>query len=155
MTGDAGFLRPGKKGALWAIGVGGVVAGVLDLTQACVLFGWDIPLAIAGGLVGQGAFKGGVGMYVLGVSLHFFIALSAAAIYYGVSRRLEFMAEHWVVCGLFFGGAVEMVMTLVVLPLSALHGRGPYELRDLIQGLLVHMAVVGLPIAYSLRRFGR
>ena len=53
------------------------------------------------------------------------------------------------------GGAVEEVMNIVVLPLSALHARGPYELRDLIQGLAVHMIVVGLPISYSIRRFAK
>lgn len=94
-------------------------------------------------------------MYVLGVFLHFFIACSAAAIYYAASRRLGFLMEHALVCGLFFGIAVELVMSLVVLPLSALHARGPYELHDLIQGLLVHMVVVGLPISFSVRRFGR
>ncbi len=50
-------------------------------------------------------------------------------------------------CGLFYGAAVEEVMNLIVLPLSALHARGPYHLHDLIQGLLVHMVVVGLPIS--------
>ena len=44
-------------------------------------------------------------------------------------------------------------MNLVVLPLSALHARGPYKLHDLILGLLVHMVVIGLPISYSVRRF--
>lgn len=43
---------------------------------------------------------------------------------------------------------------LIVLPLSALYARGPYKLRDLILGLLVHMVVVGLPISFSIRRFG-
>jgi len=57
--------------------------------------------------------------------------------------------------GLFFGAAVEEVMNLVVLPLSALHARGPYGLQDLILGLLVHVTVVGLPIAYSVRRFAK
>jgi hypothetical protein len=65
-----------KKGALWAIGVGGLIAGTLDLLQASILFGWDIPLSIAGGLLGQQAFHGGVPVYLLGVLLHFFIALS-------------------------------------------------------------------------------
>jgi len=46
-------------------------------------------------------------------------------------------------------------MRLIVLPLSALHARGPYQLDDLIQGLLVHMVVVGLPISYSVRRFAK
>jgi hypothetical protein len=144
-----------KPNALLAIGVGGLVAGALDLTQACILFGWDIPLAIAAGLIGRQAFHGGAGTYVLGVCLHFIIACSAAAVYYAASRKLEFMTEHPIVCGLFFGAAVDEVMNLVVLPLSALHARGPYKLYDLILGLFVHMIVIGLPIAYSVRRFAR
>lgn len=94
-------------------------------------------------------------MYVLGVLLHFFIAFSITAIYYGASRRLTFMTEHPLVCGLFFGMAVELVMSLVVLPLSALHARGPYQLDGLLLGLIVHMIVIGLPVAYSVRRFAK
>jgi hypothetical protein len=142
-----------RQDAVWAIAVGGVTAGTLDLLQACILFGWDIPLAIAGGLLGPKAFQGGVGTFVLGVCLHFFIACSWATIYYAASRRLSFLTEHPLVCGLFFGAAVEEVMNLVVLPLCALHARGPYQLKDLILGLLVHMIVIGLPIAFSVSRF--
>jgi hypothetical protein len=147
--------RSAKRSALLAIAAGGLAAGALDLTQACILFGWRIPLVIAGGLLGPQATHGGPATYLLGVFLHFFIALSAAAIYYAASRRLTFLREHPLVCGLFFGAAVEEVMNLIVLPLSALHAKGPYELHDLIQGLLVHMVVVGLPISYSIRRFAK
>jgi len=155
MTGDSVPSPLAKRNALLAIAVGGLTAGALDLTQACILFGWDIPLVIAGGLLGRQAFHGGAGTYVLGVFLHFFIACSAAAIYYAASRELVFLTEFPLVCGLFFGAAVQEVMNLVVLPLSALHARGPYKLHDLILGLLVHMVVIGLPISYSVRRFAR
>jgi hypothetical protein len=155
MTGDSAPRPSGKRNALLAIGVGGVIAGTLDLLQACTLFGWDVPLAIAAGLLGRQAFQGGVGTYILGVLLHFFIALSAATTYYAASRRLGFLTEHPLVCGLFFGMAVDLVMNLVVLPLSALHARGPYKLHDLILGLLVHMVVIGLPISFSVRRFAK
>jgi hypothetical protein len=138
-----------------AIAAGGVVAGTLDLTQAIILFGKNVPLAIAAGLLGPRAFQGGAGIYILGVLLHFFIACSAAAIYYAVSRKLRFLTEYPVVCGLFFGAAVEVVMTLVVLPLSALHAIGPYTYRELVSGFLVHMVVVGLPISFSMWRFAR
>jgi len=153
--GDTAPRPAGKRNALLAIAVGGGIAGALDLTQAMILFGWDIPLAIAGGLLGRQAFDGGVGTYVLGVALHFFIACSAAAVYYAASLRLGFLKEHPLVCGLFFGAAVQEVMNLVVLPLSALHARGPYKLHDLILGLLVHMVVVGLPISFSVRWFAK
>jgi len=144
-----------QRNALLAIGVGGLIGGTLDLTQACILFGWDIPLAIAAGLLGRQALHGGAATYVLGVLLHFFIALSFAAFYYSASRKLTFLKEHPLVCGLAYGAGVEEVMNLVVLPLSALHARGPYELHDLILGLLVHMVVIGLPISYSVRRFAK
>ena len=144
-----------KGNAFLAIAVGGSIAGTLDLTQACILFGWDIPLVIAGSLLGKQAFHGGAGTYVLGVMLHFFIAFSVTAIYYLASRRLRFLTEHPLVCGLFYGAAVQEVMNLVVLPLSALRSRGPYELHDLILGLLVHMVVIGLPVSFSVRKFAR
>jgi len=155
MTADTGPGPLGKRNALLAIAVGGGIAGTLDLLQACMLFEWDIPLVIAGGLLGRQAFQGGVGTYVLGVVLHFFIACSAAAVYYGASRKLVFLKEHPLVCGLFFGAAVEDVMRFIVLPLSALHAKGPYKLHDLILGLVVHMVVVGLPISFSVRRFAK
>jgi len=47
------------------------------------------------------------------------------------------------------------VMNLIVLPLSAIHFRGPYELGGLILGLLVHMFCVGLPISFSVQRLAK
>jgi hypothetical protein len=155
MTADSASQPLGKKNALLAIAAGGVIAGALDLTQACILFGWHIPLLITGGLLGPQAAHGGIATYILGVLLHFFIAFSAAGVYYAASRRLAFLKEHQLVCGLYFGATVEVVMGYVVLPLSALHARGPYELHDVLQGLLVHMVVVGLPISFSVRRFAK
>jgi hypothetical protein len=51
--------------------------------------------------------------------------------------------------------AVELVMSYIVLPLSALHSKGPYDLHDVIQGLVAHMVFIGLPVAYSVRRFAK
>jgi hypothetical protein len=41
-------------------------------------------------------------------------------------------------------------MNLIVLPLCAYHFTGPYQFRGLLQGLLVHMFIIGLPISFSL-----
>jgi hypothetical protein len=146
---------PPKNTAVLAIVSGGVLAGMVDILQACILFGWNIPLVIAAGVLGKAAFQGGAGTYALGLFLHFFIALSAAAIYYAASRRLLYLREGWLVCGLFFGAAVDQVMRLIVLPLSALHSNGPYTRSDLLLGMGVHMVTVGLPIAYCVSRFTR
>ena len=64
----------------------------------------------------------------------------------------EFLKEHFLVCGMFYGIAVFLVMNLIVLPLCAFHYTGPYQLRGLLQGLIVHMLIIGLPIAYCLKK---
>jgi hypothetical protein len=155
VSGTPSGTLSGKRSPLVAIAAGGLIAGTLDLTQAFILFGRRVPLVIAAGLFGRPAFHGGPATYALGVLLHFFIATSVTAIYYAASRKLRFFVEHPLVCGLFYGMAVESVMNLVVLPLSALHARGPYELKDLLLGYVVHMTVIGLPVAYSVRRFAK
>jgi len=57
------------------------------------------------------------------------------------------------VCGLFYGIAVFLVMNLIVLPLSAIHFRGPFQYVGLVRGILIHMFFIGLPIAWSVRRY--
>lgn len=133
--------------------VGGAIAGTLDLTSAFITFGANVPRAIAGGLLGRSAFQSTSPLvWALGVILHFTIAFSAATIYCLASRRLLFLRDHWLVCGMFYGIAVFLFMTLVVLPLSALHSAGPYQWRGLVQGIVVQMLIIGLPISFSLRK---
>ena len=130
--------------------VGGFAAGLLDLIAAFITMGWGIPRGIAGGLIGAQARHGGVAIWVLGVLIHFFIAFSAAAIYCASSIKLDFLRDHPLVCGLFYGIAIFLFMNLVVLPLSALHATGPYEYSELIQGLIISMFIIGIPISVSL-----
>jgi hypothetical protein len=139
---------------LLSIVVGGGIAGILDLTSAFITFGWRVPRGIASGLLGPRAFQGGVGTWILGVVLHFTIALSAAAIYCLASRKLPFLREHFLVCGLFYGIAIYLVMQLVVLPLSAFPLKNAGITRAaLTQGLLVHMFIIGLPISFGAWKF--
>jgi len=139
-----------KKRTLLAVIIGGLTAGAFDLTSAFISFGWGTPRAIASGLLGSSAFQGGTATWLLGVALHFFIALSAAAIYCVASWKLEFLRQHFVVSGMFFGIAIYLVMNLIVLPLSAVPFKvGPFTVHAMIQGLLVHMILIGLPISAS------
>jgi hypothetical protein len=141
-----------RRNWLAPIVVGGMAAGALDATAAFITSGGRMPLGIASGLLGARAFGGGVGTWILGLALHFFITLCAAAVYWLASRRMEFLRSHFLVCGLFYGIAVYLFMNLVVLPLSALpHPVGPFTVAALYAGLLVHMFLVGLPISSSVR----
>src|SRR5690349_11192082 len=118
MTGDSATWAL-RGNTLSAIGVGGIVAGALDLGQAIVLFGPTVIPVIAAGLLGSArTADAGAAIYALGTFLHFFICVSAAAVYYIASRRLVFLKEHPIVCGLAYGAAVELVMLTIILPLS-------------------------------------
>ena len=120
-----------KQSLLVPILAGGLVAGSLDLTAAFVTFGWGAPRAIAAGLLGMQALHGGPGTWMLGVLLHYLIAYLAATVYCVASRRLEFLRPYFLLCGMFYGIAVYLVMNLIVLPVSGLHAAGPYQLRGL------------------------
>ncbi len=147
--------RSEKERALLAIVVGGVVAGTVDIFYAGLCYGWDLILAISAGLVGLKALRvGGFGYYALGLLLHFFISLTFAAFYYVSSRNWTFLRDAWIVCGLAYGAAVQIVMMYLVLPfLTVTHPHGPYELNEVLVGLAAHMVVIGLPISYSTRLF--
>jgi hypothetical protein len=145
-----------KRAAL-AIGMGGLVAGTIDIAQALILFGWQVPLGISAALIGGHAVRAGplVPLWILGLILHYGIATTWTAAFYVASRHLPFMTEHPLVCGLLYGIVVELCMSYIVLPLSALHAAGPYQLKSILLGLSVHMITVGLPIAYTVRYFTR
>jgi hypothetical protein len=142
-----------KSVAIRPILAGGIAAGAMDLAAAYVIFGWRVPWRIARGLVGAPAEQGGVALYILGIALHFFIATSAAAVYYAASRKLRFLRESFIVCGMSYGVGVYLVMNLIVLPLSAYHSSAPIPRGAMVQGMLVHMFCVGLPIAIGVRRY--
>jgi hypothetical protein len=143
------------RDAVLAIVVGGIAAGTIDILYAGFCYGWDLILAISAGLVGLKVLKvGGFGYYALGLLLHFLISLAFAAFYYVSSRKWTFLRDSWIVCGLAYGAAVQIVMMYIVLPfLTVTHPHGPYELSEVLIGLGAHMVAIGLPIAYSVHRF--
>jgi hypothetical protein len=140
---------------------GGLIAGTMDLTAACVaawLRGGVAPVrvmqSVASGLIGAASFTGGARTAVLGVALHFLIATVATAVFYFASRKLFFLLEQPITAGLLYGVAVYAFMNFVVLPLSAVAQR-PATLSGRIIGLLIIMFFIGLPIAVIVRRFAR
>jgi hypothetical protein len=149
-----------SSSAVLAIFWGGVACGVFDITQAMVAFYLQSGLkpvtvlqSVASGLLGRASFQGGIKTAVLGAFLHFFIAFSWAAIYYLASRRLLFMTEKTVIAGLIYGEFVWIVMTFVVLPLSAIHRWPTWSKASIITGPIDHMFLVGLPIALAVKRW--
>lgn len=146
---------------LQPIFLGGLIAGTLDLTAACV-YAWlranvspiTVFQAIASGVLGRESFTGGAKTAVLGVALHFLIATVATAVFYIVSRKWLFLVERPIVAGLLYGIPVYLVMNFVVLPLSQVQMR-PQPISVRIINLVILMFCIGLPIALIVRRFAR
>ena len=134
---------------------GGGVGGILDITFAAIrtvqLSGTvgRMLRGIAAGLLGRGVLDGGWGYALLGLGLHFFIALSAATTYYVASRWLRFLVARPWICGPVFGALWWLMMNRIVLPLSALHTSPPFTWP----GFLAVTLLVGLPVALATNRF--
>ena len=71
----------------------------MDILWVCIHDGWDIPLYIAAGLLGQAVVHGGAAIWTLGMVLHFFIAVIWASVYYVASRKLPFLTEYPFISG--------------------------------------------------------
>lgn len=140
--------------------LGGLIAGTLDITGACVV-SWlragvspiRVFQSVASGLLGAASSTGGARTAALGLALHFLIATVWTVVFYFASRKLRFMVARPVTIGLLYGVVVYLFMNFVVIPLSAVPRRGPPPLSGRIIGLLVIMFCIGLPISLIVSRY--
>ena len=136
----------------------GLVAGALDLTLAITWFTIagdplaTVPHAIASGWLGARAFHGGAPDALLGIALHFLIALVVAAIYYMLSRAFKLLNHQPILSGVVYGLAVFLVMQNIVVPHSAEPRLQP-SMAWLITDLASHVFFVGITISLITRRF--
>jgi hypothetical protein len=145
------------------IPIGGLIAGTLDMTAACVS-AWlrsgvtpvRVSQFIASGAIGPLAFTGGYKTALLGVAFHYLIATTATAVFYLASRKLRFLIRWPIPMGLLYGVLVYLFMNFVVLPRSAITPPrvAPTLSARAIQALII-MFCVGLPIAIIVRWFSK
>lgn len=140
-----------------AIALGALTVGTLDLLDAFVFFGLrsgrapvQILQGIAAGLLGRASFEGGMTTALLGFCLHFFIATSIVSVYMIASRKMPSLVEHPWRYGAMYGIVAYIVMSQVVVPLSALSGGNP-PWPVVLNGVLIHIAGVGIPSAWAAR----
>jgi hypothetical protein len=137
-----------------AILIGGLVAGILDITSAILITLYyhgsvtRMLQTIASGAIGKHAAEsGGTATAALGLGFHFLIAFIWTTLFYLASRRVRFLTAHPIVAGVLYGVVVYLVMYLGVQPLAGLHPKfGPLTTS---RAVLVHIFCVGLPISLS------
>lgn len=147
-----------RKPAVFAIFVGGLIAGIFDLTYAIVFSALHkvsaitVIQSVASGVLGKAAFDGGLSTAILGLFLHFFIAFLWASIFYMFSRMIPFLTQHAVVSGLIYGAIIYAVMYLIVLPISEYPIQIKFVPSRVAINLIAHMFLIGLPIALVVRK---
>jgi len=146
-----------QRSGWWAVLVGGLVGGALDILFAISFAAYNgIPAlrllqSVASGLLGRDAYTGGVPIAALGLFLHFAMAIAFAGAFVLVSRRVALLVRRPLIFGGLFGVGVFLFMRFVVLPWSAFPH--PVSFRPLATtlDLLSHVFLFGIPIALAAR----
>jgi len=144
-----------QRSGWWAVLVGGLVGGALDILFAISFAAYNgIPAmrllqSVASGLLGRDAYSGGTPTAALGLTLHFAMAIAFAAGFVLASRRLPLLVRRPYLFGGLFGVGVFLFMRFVVLPWSAFPHPVSFKPLATTLDLLSHVFLFGIPIALA------
>ena len=152
-----------------AITSGWLLCGALDILAAFAQ-AWTqagrppsaVLKGIASALWGRAALDGGAGFAAIGLAMHFAVALTATLVFYALSRRVAALrTAPLLIIGPLYGVVVFAAMNYGTIPLMS-------WVRSLYLGtpprwpgtmgwpmVAIHMAFVGLPIVWAIRRASR
>lgn len=136
---------------LTAILLAGLIAGTIDIGAACLINSRDpifICQAIASGVLGKASFHGGLQSAALGLVLQWVMGIIIAAIYIVAAQIMPVLRRAWLSFGLLYGVGIYFVMNLVVVPLSAAHGKGYHFVPVRFAEDMVAMLVFGTIVAW-------
>lgn len=166
-----------------AIVWGGLVAGMLDIVYAFVVYGplsyqlspMQVLQSVAAGWIGRdAATAGGWNTAMLGLGSHLMLATIFAAVFVLSAALLPTLSRRPIVWGLLYGFGLYLVMTYLVVPLSAAHAlqhfavdandalarltesfsaMRPKDPWQLLGTILTHTVLVGVPIALINKRY--
>lgn len=142
-----------------------ILDGLFPIIANFNRLGWNAPRrvfqSVAAGVLGKPSFDGGVPTAILGVCLHFTIALIWSSIYALVVRRLSFVQRltastvGTLLVGVVYGAMIWCSMDFIVIPLSRATFT-PVSNPAFRQQLIWHMVGVGPTIVWLTERvFGR
>lgn len=146
-------VRPAIKliDAAWITLFASIAAGSIDLVYAASVAREGVTMlgvmkAIASGLLGAEAFKGGGSIALLGALCHYGILWVAGAVFVVAGRFWPILFQRPLVSGAIFGVGIFVVMKIVVKLSRAPFGMSS-DIEQIIRNLLVHVVLVGMPMA--------
>lgn len=145
---------------VWTVVWIGLVAGVLDISENIIfnafrhITPYRIFQYIASGLIDGRSFTMGMASVVLGVGIHFTIAMTWTVVFYLLSRKLMILTRQAAICGIVYGGMVYIIMNFVVLPMTRVpHARAAVSVASRVSGVLALLFCIGLTISLLVKKF--
>lgn len=137
----------------------GLIAGTLDALAASIQFylrTGNSPAGVwryvASALLGPSARTGGSGTVVVGLLMHFGIAMGWTILFFAAASRWRTLRAHPWVVGPLYGVFVWAMMTRVLVPLTRIGPPGPFNLSQAAMAAAIIVVCVGTPIALGARR---
>ena len=149
------LLKPIFKAIIYT----GLLVGTLDILSALTDYYIDTgknPLIIfkfiASGILGEPAFSGGNGIILLGLLLHYFIALSFTALFFCIYTKIMFLSKYKIITGILYGIFIGVIMNFVIVPMS-LAPKMSFELFKVIKAFLILIVMIGIPLSFLTNHF--
>jgi hypothetical protein len=163
MNNETSSLQSTKsKNLINAILISGLIIGVLDglaaITSAFIARGTSpvrVFQYIASGVFGREAFSGSTSMVFLGLFFHLFIALCWTALFFLLYRSFRYVAifRKKIITGMIYGVIVWLGMQFIIVPLSNVPRAGGFNFAQASIGILIHMFIIGVPMAWLAARY--
>jgi len=132
----------------------GLFAAVVEMIFVLPIRYWlvgatpaDVFQFIASGALGKRAFQEGTYSVLLGIGVHTLISLVSAAVFAVAALRWYWLRRHALLSGSACGIVAFLVMSFIVLPLSAIGLSLPRSPALFATSLSIHMFAFGVPIA--------
>jgi hypothetical protein len=139
----------------------GLIAGILDIIAACVsayiqrgMTPDKLLQFVASGLFGVHAFNGGTTMAIIGLIMHFMIAISWTLLFYLLYPRLSILRKNKILVGIIYGAFVWVIMNRVILPFTAIP-KSPFNPVSALIGMVILMLMIGMPNSFRAAKYYR
>lgn len=136
----------------------GLIAGSLDilLAFADAWLSWGVaPMRvlqfIASGLLGNSALEPSYGTALLGLAIHYCIALSWTLLFFVIYRRYKNIVRSPFLQAVLYGLLVWSVMNLLILPLTYVPP-SDFQWHIVIKGMAILIIAIGMPLMHFARK---
>lgn len=108
---------------------------------------------VSSGLLGPSAFQGGTVTIVLGIALHYIIALIWTFIFFLIYPVFPWLSRNQIITGILYGIVVWFWMNMVILPLSNITPKFTPTFPSALLACAILIVAIGLPISVMAHRF--